>query len=130
MERAEALASLVSTARSYVIHRSRTPSVSWPKHCSLPLMNQPAPRFQRFERLVEITMLAVFAALFAYALAAWLGIWPDETPHEPFGFVCLTGGMVLQPVAAMVRERSRAASYTLLLISVLLLILAIGIIAS
>jgi len=93
-------------------------------------MNLTAPRLQRFERWVELTLLGVFAVLFAYALFAWLGIWPGEPPHEPFGFVCLTGGMVLQPVAALVRERSRAASYTLLLISVLLLVLAIGIIAS
>ena len=31
MERAEALAALVSTARVYLIHRSRTPSVRQPK---------------------------------------------------------------------------------------------------
>jgi peptidoglycan/LPS O-acetylase OafA/YrhL len=93
-------------------------------------MNSSTTKLTRVERLMEFALLAVFVALFAYACNAWLQASAAERTDQSTGFVFLTAGMVLQPVASLARERSRKAAYALLLASLALLVLALWMIAS
>jgi len=93
-------------------------------------MNVSELRSNRIERRIELTLLALFGVLFAYALAVWLRAIPGDGGRRPLGFVCLTGALLLQPIAALVRARSRTAFWTLLLVSTGLLALSFAIVAS
>lgn len=93
-------------------------------------MNEPIQKLTRFELVTEVVFVAVCGVLFIYALAEWVGLLPSDGGTHPFGYVCLTGGLLLQPMAVLVRPRSRVASWVLILGSVGLLAVALGVIAS
>jgi hypothetical protein len=80
--------------------------------------------------VVEWTFLLVFALLFAYALVAWLELTPRVRTHRPFGFLLLTAAMLLQPIAAMSRQRSREIFKLLVAVDLGLLVLAFRALAS
>ena len=84
----------------------------------------------RFQSIIEWAFLVIFGLLLGYALVAWLEIHPSIRVHNPRGFLLLTIGMFLQPVAALLLRRSRPVAYTLLAISLLFLVAAIRLVAS
>lgn len=88
------------------------------------------PRKSRFEGLIEWAFVVIFGMLFVYAIIAWLETHPSVRLHNPSGMLLLTTGMLLQPVAALLRRRSRVASYALLAASLGFLVATIRLVAS
>ena len=88
------------------------------------------PGNSRFEHWMEWAFVVVFGSLVAYALVAWIELFPSIRVHNPPGTLLLTIGMFLQPVAALLRRRWRFLSYSLLATSVVLLVAAIRLVAS
>ena len=93
-------------------------------------MNKPELKYSRVDKLIERAFVVVFGVLFVYAVVAWFQVVPDGETKRPLGFVCLTGAMLLQPVAVLVRSRSRAAFWTMLLVSTGLLGVSFALVAS
>ena len=69
-------------------------------------------------RMLERSLLAFFLGLFIYAILEWRGIVGDGHPWQPERFLALSGGMLLQSIAGVVRERSITVFYSLLILSV------------
>lgn len=93
-------------------------------------MNTPEVKSARVDKLIERLFIAVFAALFVYAIVAWFQGMRTGASSNRVGFLCLTAAMLLQPIAALVRSRSRAAFWTLLVVSAGLLSVSIALVAS
>lgn len=93
-------------------------------------MNTPEVKYARVDKLIERGLVAVFGVLFVYAIVAWFQGMRSGESRNRNAFVCLTAAMLLQPVAALVRSRSRAAFWTLLVVSAGLLIVSIVLLAS
>ena len=87
-------------------------------------------RASRVEYAVEWLFLAVFSALVLYALIGWLNLHPAVQVREPVGFLLMATAMWLQPFAALVRHRSRKLSYTLLGLSLVVLIASLRFLVS
>ncbi|CAG0926515.1 hypothetical protein PLCT1_00050 [Planctomycetaceae bacterium] len=77
--------------------------------------------YARHHRAIEWLFLAVFLALFAYCVADWRGWLPFERGFQPLRMVFLSGALLTQAIATLVRPRSVGLSYALLGVSVLLL---------
>ena len=90
----------------------------------------PLPNGSRFENAMEWTFLVIFGLLFVYALVGWLDLLPSVRVNRPHEMLFLTAGLFMQPLAALLRRRSRALSYVILAASVVPLLAAIGIVAS
>jgi hypothetical protein len=88
------------------------------------------PSKPRVEGVMEWVFVIIFGMLFVYALVAWLEVHPSVRVHKPQGMLLLTTGMLLQPLAALLRRRSRVAAYVLLAVSVGFLVAAIRLVAS
>jgi hypothetical protein len=93
-------------------------------------MDTPELKSARVNNLIERAFIAVFAVLFVYAIIAWFREVRTGESSNRAGFVCLTGAMLLQPVAVLVRSRSRAAFWTILVVSAALLSVSIVLVAS
>ena len=70
------------------------------------------PRWLRIDKAFVALMLTLFFA----SVLSWKGIplFGNEPQFRPLGSVFLTGGMLLQSVAALVRRRSYILFYLLL----------------
>jgi hypothetical protein len=66
---------------------------------------------RRGERVVEVTLAVVFLTLLVYALLEWLQVRGDTRSYRPLPLALVAAAMMLQPVAALIRHRSRAAFY-------------------
>lgn len=75
----------------------------------------------RHARTIEVIFAITCGAVLIYALADWQKWLPGERGFQPFRLVLLSAAMVLQPVAALVRDRSRGLFWVLLLVSITLL---------
>lgn len=78
---------------------------------------------QRWHR-VNIALLILTSASFVACVLSWRGIlvFGSEPPYRPFASVMLSGGMVLQAVAALfASKRLYAISYSLLALSMVCL---------
>jgi hypothetical protein len=63
--------------------------------------------------IIDGCFLVIWALLSGYALLSWQGLVGGD-PWRPGAFALLTGGMALQSLASLVRRRSTAISYPLL----------------
>ena len=79
---------------------------------------------------MEWAFLVIFGLLFVYALVAWLDLHPNVRVNRPQGMLLLSAGLFMQPLAALLRRRSRVLSYVILAASVVPLLAAIRIVAS
>jgi hypothetical protein len=68
----------------------------------------------KHERTFELVLLVLFVGLFLWGWAAWAGLLPSESVYRPGQFMLLTGAMALQPLSALVRQRSRVLCFALM----------------
>jgi hypothetical protein len=81
-------------------------------------MTTQSPGFlERNERRIELVFLMFAGGLFVYAVADWLHLSGSTQSFQPLRMVLLTSAMVLQPLAALLRQRSRLVFYVLIGVS-------------
>lgn len=86
---------------------------------------RPQP-FGRYHRFFELALLTFNLALFIYCLADWLGWTPSPHGFQPLRMVYLSGALLVQLLAALVRPRSMPASLVLVAASMGLLVLSVS----
>jgi hypothetical protein len=72
--------------------------------------------------ILDRAFAVVFGLLFAYNVANWQG-FIGERSWQPLQSVFISGALLLQALAALVRRRSITASYVLLAASIVALVL-------
>jgi hypothetical protein len=80
--------------------------------------------WRRHSRTVEKTLLAVSVTLFIACVADWFGWLPFERGFQPLRTVYLSGAILLQSLAPVVRRRSLAGSFVLLGLSMALFVMS------
>jgi hypothetical protein len=85
--------------------------------------------YSRHSRTVDKVIATFSFALFAYSLADWLGWLPFERGFQPLRMVLLSGALVLQPVASLLRDRSMLLHFSLLAASIVLLMATLATLA-
>lgn len=69
---------------------------------------------------IQWTFFGLFGALFLFAIGDALRLVPGEPGWRPRAMVVLSLGLLLQPIASLVGNKSRALRLTLLVLSVAL----------
>jgi hypothetical protein len=85
--------------------------------------------YGRHARTVEKVLMIGSLALFALSLADWLGWLPFERGFQPLRMVLLSAALALQPVASLLQRRSMLLYFSLLAVSIVLLV-AISVVGS
>ena len=77
------------------------------------------PRWLKVDKFFFALMLALFIA----NLLAWRGVpvFGSDPPFRPVASSCLSAGLLLQATASLVRRKSHAAFYVLLVASLVVL---------